>query len=900
MNNKKRSIYLYSGTHWDREWYLPFQGFRYMLVDVMNNLIEDLEADPAYQSFHLDGQTIVLEDFIEVEPDKRQRLQKLITDERVLIGPWYVMPDEFLLSGESLIRNLMMGHEISKQWGVTALKYGYICDIFGHIAQMPQIFNQFSIEYALLGRGTNEHSFKAHFRWQSPDGSECITYKLEDQSGYGAFSNHIVNPVSKLLGSKAEVAKQKRQLVSDYLDKEAERSDIPVILLIDAGDHAPLRKETSEWLQWLRKAFPDDDVKHVNIMEMGKELLPYRNQMPVKQGEINETAKAKAEFVHLITHTLSSRYPLKKWNDQCQSLLEKWIEPMLAWGQFTGFTAQKAYVDLAYKYLIQNHPHDSICGCSIDQVHKDMEYRFAQTEQIGREIADYYMHHERQQYAAVSTVSSVTENRVLAIYNPLPFARSEVITLDVDFPLAYSSRYQEPFGYETINSFKIFDRDGAEHVYSVSSIVRNLKVRRHHSQVDTVDRYRLSLKVDMPAMGKTEYSIKPFAEASRYLSRISQCENEAENELIQLTINRDGSIKIYDKLQGKLYDGLISYLDDGEIGDGWFHVNPIEDQLITSIGAACRIERVENGPLRAVFRVTHSLKVPAGIERDNYGMRRSEQEETLTIISVIGLSIGAAFIDVETTIANRAKDHRVRMKLPTGVDSTIYFVNQPFCFVERKTGIDESTEHWKECEVPEKQMGGIVGKRRGDGSGIAFVSAYGLHECAALNDDRGTINITLFRGFQTTIMTNGELGGQILGDLQFKYAISILQPDTSYADLIRLQDRLQAGMMSFSMPVSTDYQLEESTSILQLGMSNICLSILKRPENGEPNTMVVRLYNMSAYTAVTPLTCIRPIVDAFEVNFNEEKGHPIAFEENSLQIELGPWKIQTYSIKLMK
>jgi alpha-mannosidase len=103
MDNKKKSIYMFSGTHWDREWYHTFQGFRYMLVDVMNSLIEGLESDPSFETFHLDGQTIVLEDFLEIEPDKRERLQKLIKDERIIIGPWYVMPDEFLISGESLI-----------------------------------------------------------------------------------------------------------------------------------------------------------------------------------------------------------------------------------------------------------------------------------------------------------------------------------------------------------------------------------------------------------------------------------------------------------------------------------------------------------------------------------------------------------------------------------------------------------------------------------------------------------------------------------------------------------------------------------------------------------------------------------------------------------------------------
>ncbi len=162
MNNKELSIYYFSATHWDREWYQTFQGFRYRLVKMMNDLIGLLETDSEFKTFHFDGQTIILEDFTEIEPEKKNHLFKLIKEKRLLIGPWYVMPDEFLLSGESLIRNLIIGHEIAEKWDTEAWKYGYICDIFGHIAQMPQIFNGFGIKHSLLGRGTNQHNCPSH------------------------------------------------------------------------------------------------------------------------------------------------------------------------------------------------------------------------------------------------------------------------------------------------------------------------------------------------------------------------------------------------------------------------------------------------------------------------------------------------------------------------------------------------------------------------------------------------------------------------------------------------------------------------------------------------------------------------------------------------------------------
>src|SRR6478609_7122771 len=156
-------IHVVSHTHWDREWYLTHEQFRFRLVALIDRLLDLLDSDPSYKYFHLDGQTIVLEDYLEIRPEQETRLRAQIAAGRILIGPWYDMPDEFLVSGESLIRNLMRGHRISREFGVDPWKNGYICDIFGHIAQMPQIFNGFGIRHAVLGRGTNEHNTPAHF-----------------------------------------------------------------------------------------------------------------------------------------------------------------------------------------------------------------------------------------------------------------------------------------------------------------------------------------------------------------------------------------------------------------------------------------------------------------------------------------------------------------------------------------------------------------------------------------------------------------------------------------------------------------------------------------------------------------------------------------------------------------
>ncbi|UVI33384.1 glycoside hydrolase family 38 N-terminal domain-containing protein [Paenibacillus spongiae] len=901
--NDKLTIYLYSGSHWDREWYETFQGFRSRLVDVMNGLIDTLEADPSFQVFHLDGQTIVLEDFLEIEPAKRDRLAALIRDGRLLIGPWYVMPDELLLTGESLIRNLATGFLISSEWGVTPWKYGYVCDIFGHIAQLPQIFNGFGIRLALMGRGTNEDTTPAHFRWQSPDGSECLTFKLPDYHGYGAFFSEVMRPAIRQGLSDEELV----PLLDKHIQGELQRSSVPVLILMDGLDHEPVHPETPRFLEAIRRQYPDAEVRHTDLSEMNSLLETYRDRMPIRTGELYEPAKMKAPYLHLITHTLSSRYPLKEANDRCQSLLEKWMMPLVAAAELEGLRIQQTYVEMAYRHLMQNHPHDSICGCSIDQVHKDMEYRFDQTKAIGELVVNKVLEHWLHMTIPAATAAQTTlqadrpgDRHAILLMNPLPFARKEVVTVEFDFPMDYSATYQEPFGYEMKNSFKIYDHEGRECPYGLVNIQRNWKVRRYNQHVVTVNRHTVTFEAELPAMGTVAYEVVPFQEASRYLQTMSANEREAENEYLILTIKDNGTLCMQDKATGRIYDRLLQYADDGEIGDGWYHAAPVNDRTITDTGCECAVERVENGPVRTVFRIVKRMRVPREMVSDRSGIRRSDESVPLTIETRVGLSRGARHVDVETIIRNEAKDHRLKLIVPTGIEVPSYTVNQPFAFIERQAGIRLETAEWRECDVPEKQMGGIVYKRDPIGNGLAFVSPFGLHECAAAVDAEGTLRITLFRSFRQTVMTNGEEGGQLLGPLTFRYALRLLGPDSQPAELIRLQDELKTGVRHFFTPLPTQTKLPDPRSWFSLDAERICVSVIKRPDRDEDG-IIVRFINYSDAEAEGIFTCLYRIEQAESVDLNEERLTEAPLPETdgcTLRLRMPAWSIATYRLTL--
>jgi len=187
---KTNNIIIVPETHWDREWYLPFQEFRARLVIVMDKLLKILQTDPNYKNFTLDGQTIPLEDYLEVRPEKKDEIKKYVKEGRISIGPMYVLPDEFLVSGESLIRNLLIGHQISKKFG-KVMKAGYIPDPFGHIAQLPQIISGFEIPSILFWRGFGnqfeENDLNIEFIWKSP-GNASSVIGIFLMQGYGSIA----------------------------------------------------------------------------------------------------------------------------------------------------------------------------------------------------------------------------------------------------------------------------------------------------------------------------------------------------------------------------------------------------------------------------------------------------------------------------------------------------------------------------------------------------------------------------------------------------------------------------------------------------------------------------------------------------------------------------------------
>ncbi len=451
---ERLNIILVPHTHWDREWYQTFQQFRIRLVRTVDKLLNILNRDPKFNYFMLDGQTIVLEDYLEVRPEQEEWLKKYTRSGRILVGPWYLQPDEFLVSGESLVRNLQIGLRQAAEYG-EPMRVGYVPDCFGHIAQLPQILRGFGIDNAVFWRGVGEEAHKSEFYWAAPDGTQVLVIHLADTVGYSNASLMPLNPEEFV--TRVEI------LTAPLLSKATTNT----LLFMNGSDHLEPQDGLPETIEAANKLLAHINPEHEKILtrfghheQNGKVshfdninvrigTLPQyieavRQQIERSPGTPLQTLSGEmrsSQYSHLLPAVLSTRMWIKQQNTATEHMLERWMEPLTAWAWKLGAPYPKGLVKLAWKYLLQNHPHDSICGCSIDQVHRENSVRFAQSQQISENLITQAM-----QYLASVTDTHTPfhaqgnrphadhEALPIVVFNPAPGPRTEAVQIVAQLP----------------------------------------------------------------------------------------------------------------------------------------------------------------------------------------------------------------------------------------------------------------------------------------------------------------------------------------------------------------------------------------------------------------------------------------------------------------------------------
>jgi len=913
MKPSLTKIHVVSHTHWDREWYQDFQGFRKRLVYLIDELLDVMENDPEYRYFMMDGHTILVDDYLEIRPENKDRLLALIQAGRISVGPWYVMPDEFLVSGESLIRNLLAGFRRARSWGAEPLKSGYVSDIFGHNSQLPQLLRGFGIDNAVLFRGFKGKDQASELQWEGADGSVVFALKLDEDRSYGDFYFFFRWPFASS-GFQYDSEKLKERALEMRSYKSA-RGTTGLGLGLDGVDHVEVEPQLPNLIRTLN-GLPDVGVsfEHSTLERYLDELRPKLGELELLVGEQRSPGQAGLNNM-VLANVLSSRIPLKQANWKAEKLLETWAEP---WSVFTRLKSGKAYparfLEKSWEFLLQNHPHDSICGCSIRQVHKDMEYRFDQSRLLSEGII-------REQLRFISNhidASALTGERIVTAFNPSRFERSGVIALE--FFLPADAKTGLPGPTVGADGFRIYGENGEELPYQLLDVKKNAthtwRPYRDIPYAEAADWYRVAVSASVPSFGYRTFGIRTISskppgagEYAGYALAVPvrnpgtmRVDGRSwDNGRVRLTVHGDGSVTVLDHATGAAFSGLHRFEDDGDVGEGWNRAAPALDSVYTSLGGNAGISIRSDGPLVTIIAVNLGLRVPVGAVPG--GLQRSAESTELAIETLIELRKDDPVVHFRTKVANAARDHRLSLKFPTGREADHYYTSTPFDLVKRPLGRPDYRDYLETASevVPHN---GIVAVHD-DKAGLAILSK-GLYEAAMSEDQDVTASLTLYRSTHKEVLSDGDDSGQLLQELTFEYAVYPYSPGDAFAEKLwkgwqsyvqepRTVDRDRCKVVREDPFHYAGSFLATASFLTVEGSDGVQVSAVKAGEDREER-VIVRLFNATDTEKSCKLEFHQTIDAAYRVDLDERRFEQIRVDGTSISASIGGKKLETIEL----
>ncbi|WP_228275683.1 alpha-mannosidase [Gracilibacillus oryzae] len=902
MSPNKKKIHIISHTHWDREWYLPYEKHHYLLIEFMDKLIDTLETDPDFQSFHLDGQTIILDDYLQVRPELRSKLKSLVEAGRIHVGPWYILQDEFLTSSEANVRNLQYGQKDAKKWGNVS-QIGYFPDSFGNMGQAAQLLQQAGIKHAAFGRGVKPTGFNnlvsetaiyespySEMKWTSPDGSS-VTGIL--------FANWYCN------GNEVPVeAEAARKYWDGHIEAMEKFAASDHLLMLNGCDHQPIQTDLSKAIKTAEALYPEYEFIHSNFNDYVKELDQQLDQTKLKEIE-GELRSQHTDGWGTLVNTASSRVYLKQMNQEVQTLLEKEAEPLAAFAYLLGEKYDHDILEYAWKTLMQNHPHDSICGCSVDEVHREMVTRFEKSKHMTESFKQATLE-KLGSKIDTSSFAKYGENAVpFVVFNTTAVERTGVVTVEADFKRVYFSEgiHRKSLEEFSVDGFILVDADGTEYDYQMEDVqvVFDYDLPEHRFRQPYMAK-RVKAAFEVKDTAPFSHQTFAFVEAEKTVSespKIAVEENTLENRYLKVEINPNGSLTIFDKQTNEHFPNLLIYEDSGDVGNEYMYKQPAEDMPITTENVKARIRLAENSPIRATYEIIHQFEMPESgedlLQQERQQLvwftsrkaKRSTKQVLFTIKTKVSLEKNGTGVDVTAEFENNAKDHRLRVLFPTNIEAEEHFADSIFEVAKRP---NQPAEEWNNPDHSQHQHAfvSIYNEEKG-----ITIANKGLQEYELLRDGNNTIAVTLLRSV-------GELGDwgyfptpeaqclgtqtasfKILPHIGNKKAEAVYQEAYQYpVEMPVLQIPVQFG------EVPGSYQYISCKADEQIAQTS--LKVSQTTED-----LMIRCFNMTNKAGTVHLMKNGRYEKIYESNVVEEKLEAIS---NDRAIEVKPYEIKTIGI----
>ncbi|ELE6475412.1 MULTISPECIES: mannosylglycerate hydrolase [Enterobacter cloacae complex] len=870
-------VHITPHMHWDREWYFTTEASRILLVNNMEEILTRLEQDTEYKYYVLDGQTAVLEDYFAVKPENRPRVKALVAAGKLIIGPWYTQTDTTLVSGESIVRNLMYGIRDCLAFG-EPMKIGYLPDSFGMSSQLPHIYNGFGITRTMFWRGCSERhgTDKTEFLWQSQDGSEVTAQVLP--LGY-AIGKYLPEDEAGL-----------RKRLDTYFEVLEKASVTKEILLPNGHDQMPLQQNIFAVMDKLREIYPQRQFVMSRFEEVFDHIDAHRDELATLKGEFID-----GKYMRVHRTIGSTRMDIKIAHARIENKIVNVLEPLATLAWTLGFEYHHGLLEKMWKEILKNHAHDSIGCCCSDKVHREVMSRFELAEDMADNLTCFYMR------KIVDNMPQSEEDK-LVMFNLTPWPREEVINTTIRL---------------RASQFRLLDDRGNEIPYCLRSareIDPGLIDRQivHYGNYDPFMEFDIQLNQILPSMGYRTLYIEPHV-AGKLLAAEKSSEALLENAFWEITLNDDGTLRLLDKASGLIYDRALEIEESSDDGDEYDYSPSREEWRLTSAQGEHEVEVIhEAWQSRAVIR--HRMAVPADLAERSARQQTGTLEAELTVT----LSHNSRRIDVEARLGNHVDDHRVRVLIPTPFTTDTVLADTQFGSLTRPVQ-DEAManwqeEGWKEAPLPVWNLlnYAVLQERR---NGMALFTE-GLREFEVTGERQKTFALTLLRGVgvlgkEDLLLRPGRPSGikmpvpdsQMRGQLTCRFSLfsfngtpvsaGVAQQAKSWLTPVHCYnkipwDAMKLNRASFTTPCSY--------SLLTLAPNGCVLSALKKAEDRDE--MILRLYNPSeTRSGDVALSVNREVQACCETDMNEvckAQGE----EGSVITGSFRPGQSRTFSIKI--
>lgn len=674
-----KEVFGYLHSHWDREWYKTFQEYRLRLIEILDDIFNKLENNEI-NSFYLDGQTIALDDYLEIFPEKVEYIKELIKRKKIFVGPFYVLADEFLANGESLCRNLEIGIKEALKYGSDKKDFiGYLPDAFGHSAWMPKILDLADINRAVVWRGVGES--KQEFYWASPDGTKIKTLFLAN----GYYQDFFAQ-------------KSYKKNVSALLKKLSHytQNDVPILLPIGA-DHLACEDKIKAKIKNFNRDNDEFKIKLSSLKEYFASTAQ-NSKLEELSGELRNNLNN-----YILPSVASSRVYLKQKNMFLQWQLGKIIEPLLAFCfLLDNKSSKKEILEYAWKLLIQNQAHDSICGCSLDEVHKENVSRNEQLEQIINSLKDRVVYDFAKQTPinkiAIMNLSNYDYQGVVSFYS------------DKKLPLI------------KIGKKKAFPIEISQDIHNIP-VQENYKY--YYEYLTFVDAKGLSLSQVAP--------VQCYQQNDLVVSN-----SHIENEFLKVVINSDGTLNVKNKKTGVEFKDIFEIIDEADVGDSYNFSPIMKDKKL--VAKFCNAKVIEDNNLRKILQLEYLLNIPSHAKDNLRSQKKIKHKFAVQLI----LAAKSKRLDIKIQYENFSKDHilKIAFKLPKIITEVIS--EDAFGSIKRnfKAGYDYK-KLLPAKEYTELDLNSSVFQRFVVSQGLGILTK-GLQEYSVEQD---RLNITMLRCF---------------------------------------------------------------------------------------------------------------------------------------------------------